>query len=165
MRLPTRRGQNDRSEEETEIYLTPAGLERLKRTLADLERQHPQAIEDVSRLSQLGDFSENAEYQEAKHRMRRIEARIFSIKDRLKRVIPIEEGTAGKIRLGSTVVLEADGIRKTYQIVGPQESKPAQGRISHVSPIGSALIGHTVGDLVEIKTPNGTMTYRVTEVR
>lgn len=150
------------------VYLTPTAIQRMKDEIDDLEqRQMPKAIEDVARAVAQGDLSENAEYKEARPRLSRIQSRIFALKDRLKRVVVIETGASplGVIRLGSTVLVRVTGKEKTYQIVGPRESNPSQGRISHVSPLGSALMGHHVGDDVSFQAPNGEMVYRILEVK
>ena len=147
------------------IYLTSAGIERLKRELVTLEKEHPEAAEDVYRLAQLGDFSENAEYQEAKYRLRRMNDRMESIKERLKRLVEIEEGSAdGRVQIGSTVKMKVNGKEKIYQIVGPAEVNPARGRISYLSPLGSALLDHAAGDEVPIQTEGGEVTYLIWQV-
>lgn len=167
MRLPIRRSQRlKRYDDDDKIHLTPEGYSRLKEDLARLEREKPTAVEDVVRTGAFGDFSENAEYQEAKFRLRRINARIFSISDRMKRVVligsvPSKEGVT---ELGSTVVIESAGVQKTYRIVGPSEAAPARGRISHVSPLGQALIGHAAGESVTVTTETGERKYVIIRV-
>lgn len=168
MQVPKRRSQLLRiHEEEQAVYLTPQGIRRLHEQLHDLEQfQRPQAIQDVSIAHAKGDLSENAEYTEAKARLGRIEGRIFSLKERLKRIVEIPPGSRdGKIDLGSTVDVEVNGTQKTYQIVGPQETNPGLGRISHVSPLGQALRGHVEGDDVLLETDAGRMFYHVLHVR
>jgi len=169
MQLPKRRSQmllkrDDRVENN---YLTPEGIERLKKTLHDLEKiQRPKIVEDLSFALSLGDFSENAEYQDAKHRLSKIDGRIFGMKERIKHAIPItqELHADGEIRLGSTVTVHVAGKQKTYQIVGPHETNPARGRISLLSPIGSALLHHVIGDEVPIQTPSGEILYQISDV-
>ncbi len=164
MRLPRRRSDKLRSrdDEVAIIHLTPAGLKRLERELEDLEKvQQRQAIEDVSRTVAMGDLSENAEYQEAKHRLARIHSRIFSIKDRLKRVQVIHKKKTTTIQLGSTVVLGTLRGERTYELVGPAESNPSRGRISHFSPLGAALIGQSVGASIHITTEQGESLYTI----
>jgi transcription elongation GreA/GreB family factor len=121
--------------------LTAEAVERLKRTLEKLEHdERPKIVEDLSHAITLGDFSENAEYQDAKARLARIDGRIFGLKERVKNAVIIEQGPAdGKIRLGSTVTVKTNGKEKTFRILGPQEADPTRGRISHLSPLGSAL--------------------------
>ena len=156
--------KQDNSEEN--LYLTAEGIERLKRTLKELESQRPKIVEDLTFAISLGDLSENAEYQDAKHRLSKTDGRIFSIKDRLKNVIRINEQptTTGHVRLGSNVVLAVAGKQKGYQIVGPQEANPSRGRISLLSPLGAALIGHGVGETITVETPGGQMDYGIVEV-
>ena len=168
MRLPLRKHERLKiHKDEGSLYLTKDGLEKLKHTLVDLQKvQLPQAIEDVKRTAEFGDFSENAEYQEAKGRLRRIHARIFSITEDLKRVSIITQNThaLGQVQMGSTVVLETNGMQKTYQIVGPHEANPVKGRVSHVSPLGSALVGKKIGESVSIKTTQGEVMYQIVSI-
>ena len=168
MRLPTRKSQlakQQLSKDDGPAYLTQTGLDRLVQTIKDLEEnQLPQAIEDTRTTAEHGDFSENAEYQEAKHRMRRIHARLFYLKERLKRVRVIEKDESDKIQLGSTVILESEGKQKTYEIVGPHETNPMHGRISHVSPLGRKLIGKSMGDRVILSVKDKEVEYCIREV-
>ncbi len=168
MRLPTRRWEKlkNREDETAVIYLTPAGKQRLEREVDDLEHvQQRQAAEDVARTGAMGDLSENAEYQEAKHRLARIHGRIFSIKDRLRRVVLIQKQAGGVIALGSTVTLEVNGKERIYELVGSSEVNPSRGRISHVSPLGQTLLGHKEKDIVILTTENGEMTYLIKSVQ
>ncbi len=168
MRLPLRKHERLKiHKDEGLLHLTKDGLEKLKRTLVDLQKvQLPQAIEDVKRTAEFGDFSENAEYQEAKSRLRRIHARIFSIGEELKRVSVITHDAqeVGHVQLGSTVVLETNGTQKNYHIVGPHEANPVKGKISHVSPLGSRLVGKTVGEIVHIPTTQGEIEYKIVSI-
>lgn len=149
-------------------HLTREALERLRRTLTDLEKnQRPKAVEDLRVAAAMGDLSENAAYSEAKGRLMGIDGRIFSLKERLKNAIVIEAGPAadGRVCLGATVVVKAGTNRRVFTIVGPQETDPTQGRISHLSPLGAALLEHGVGDCVTLKTPYGETLYEIVEVR
>jgi transcription elongation factor GreA len=167
MQLPKRRSQQLRQQMNDEtgpVYLTPRGVENLKRTLSDLEAERPSIVADLTRAIAMGDLSENAEYTESKARLARIDGRIFGIKERLKRVVLIEEGASDVVRLGSTVVVSVEGRQKTYRVVGPSETDPMKGRISHVSPLGSALLDHKVGDAVYVKTDRGDVMYGIVEI-
>ena len=169
MRLPIRRSQLLRRSDEDggAQYVTIQGIQRLKDELHRLETvERPLVVQDVALFVQRGDLSENAEYQEAKSRLARMDSRIFNLKDRLRRVVPIEQGSdsSGRIRLGSTVVVETNGIEKTYFIVGPQETNPSRGRISHLSPLGSALLHHVAGESVTFETPAGPSVYVIRSV-
>lgn len=160
------------------VYLTPEGVRRLEARLARLKASLPAAIAETARTSAYGDRSENAEYKEAKGILRRTHAQIFSIEDQLKRVVVIADGAGhdGRVQLGATVTVEvakpikkqsapASSTRKTFRIVGPSETDPTRGRISHTSPLGAALIGHAVGDTVTVQTPAGTQEYKIIEVK
>jgi transcription elongation GreA/GreB family factor len=168
MRLPKRTSELfKKNTDDPVLHLTSDAHEQIKRELGDLQkRQRPQAVEDVSRSRELGDLSENAEYREARHRLSRIDGRIFHLTERLKRVILIEKNleTDGRVRLGSNVTVEVDGQTKTYSIVGPHESNPSYGRISHVSPLGSALLNHVAGERITIPLQNREATYEIKTV-
>ncbi|MBI4437763.1 GreA/GreB family elongation factor [Candidatus Uhrbacteria bacterium] len=166
MRLPTRRAQKLKIDHEADepLYLTQDGLDRLKQKLERIERVDlPQAIADVAETGQFGDFSENAEYQEAKGRMRRFHDQITGIKERLKKIVVIEKPTASEasVQLGSTVGLEqTDGKRRTFEIVGSQETDPLRGRLSFKSPLGAKLLNRTVGEEVDVQG----MRYKIIEI-
>ncbi|MFC1788083.1 transcription elongation factor GreA [Patescibacteria group bacterium] len=167
MRVPTRRSETSRQLKQVNDYhLTAAKVKRLKDDLVDLEKnQRPATIEIMQRAAEDGDFSENAPYQEAKYRLRRINSRIDSIKERLKQAVIIEEGSNdGQIRIGSRVVVEIEGEEKTFEIVGSQETNPFKGRISHSSPLGQALLGHWVGDEVEVRAKDIIIKYSIKQV-
>lgn len=168
MKAPKRKSEQNRKfvDDGGPVFMTRETIEQMKKTLARLERQElPQAIEDTRRTGEFGDFSENAEYQEAKHRMRSLHARIFSLKEKLKHAVEIIPGsTGGLAQLGSTVTVETGGQQKIFQIVGPQETDPRRGRISHLSPLGAALLNHAIGDTVSVKTAPGTIHYKITHL-
>lgn len=128
--------------------------------------QRPKAVEDLTRAREMGDLSENAAYAEAKSRLGRIDARIFSIKERLKNAVVIETGpdAVGRARVGSKVTVSVGGRERTYEILGSQETDPARGRISHSSPLGSALIGKCAGGSVIVSGPSGDVRYEIIKI-
>ena len=153
MQVPHRRSEEHKKYQrpsDVDTYLTAAAIARLKDDLVRSEKERPKAAEDVARYKEMGDLSENAAYQEAKFQLRRINSRIESIKERLKRAVVIDEdaGAGGVVRVGATVTIRMNGQEKTYQIVGSQEADPSRGRISHLSPLGQLLIGKRAGDTV-----------------
>lgn len=170
MRLPKRRHEllKTYEEEDAPIPLTKIGLRKLEQELERLQKRDlPQAIEDVARTGAFGDRSENAEYQEAKHRLSRTHSRIFYVTERLKRVILIQKPRGNQrqvIQLGSHVIVAVNGQEKTYDIVGPSESNPGQGRISHVSPLGTALMGHCADETVTLQTEKGSVDYKILHI-
>lgn len=131
-----------------------------------LKQERPSLADEVARLAQLGDFSENAEYQDAKHRLRRLNERLLILEDRIKNAIVIraEENAADHVSLGSTVTVEKNGTRLVFQIVGPQETNPSRGRISHVSPLGALLLGARIGETVRLQTGAGETEYKIVAI-
>jgi transcription elongation GreA/GreB family factor len=116
----------------------------------------------VARTGQFGDFSENAEYQAAKGRLRHILFRMEQLTDMLKRATLIATESHSRVQLGSRVTVKSeDGKEKTFMLTGPAEADPMHGRLSHLSPLGMALLGQAVGNQVAVDTPNGRITYTI----
>ncbi len=167
MQIPQRRSQALQIREDSDNLMTAEKLARLKRDLEDIEKnQRPKVVEDLVYAREQGDLSENAEYQDAKAKLGRLDGRIFSIKERIKNAVIIEHGAdaSGGIRIGSMVKLLINGKTREYQIVGVQEADPLKGRISHRSPLGSALLGHGVGEIVAIEADGNRMEYRIESI-
>ncbi len=166
MRLPKRQSQALRDQDTSDdvIYLTVKGKHHLEQELLRIEQvELPPTLESMKFALSLGDYSENAEYQDAKWKLARLHSRILTIKDRLKRAIIINGGDdEERVRMGATVIVEVNGQERRYTIVGPQEANPTRGRISHLSPVGSALLGKRVGDQIEVPREDDTpLVYRV----
>ena len=167
MRLPTRKSELERLQnQKDDPYLTPAAIKRMQDELEDLEkRQRAPAAEEVARCAQMGDLSENAAYQYAKQNLRRINARIITLQERLKHAIPISDAPSdGTVHIGSKVKVRFRERELTFEILGSHESYPARGRISHVSPLGAALAGKRAGDRVSVKTDAGEMEYEILSI-
>ena len=169
MQVPKRRGEAvRRMKQVVDDHITQKKYDAMKRQLSDLlTKQRPPAIKELQRLAEMGDFSENAGYQAAKWHLRRLNNKITSIEEALKTAIIIEQGpdSDGRIQIGSTVDLQVNDKRVTYEIVGGQETRPDKGRISHSSPLGKALLGHKVGELVDFEIGDTITTYEIHEVR
>jgi len=112
-----------------------------------------------------GDLSENAAYDHAKEEQALLEGRIAALEHFRRNAVLITNPTAGLVQLGASVTIEQDGDSDTYTIVGPLESSPAQGRISHESPMGRALLNHKVGDMVEVRAPSGVRTVHIVAIQ
>jgi len=124
-----------------------------------------QAMADVKRTGENGDYSENAEYQIAKGRLRGINQRILDLQDQLKNVHIIKPNkNASIIELGNKVTVILNSQEKTFQILGSSETNPTLGIISHKSPIGSALIGHQVGDTIKIMINNHNTECKIIKI-
>lgn len=134
-------------------HLSPAKLEELRSKLRKLKEVHPRAAEEVKRLGEMGDFSENAGYAIAKGRLRGINQRMLELERELRDVEVITpSGNKEKIQLGHQVTVTISGKQKTYLILGSSEADPTKGIISHASPMGKALMGHKVGDGVKFQS-------------
>lgn len=147
-------------------HLTAAKLTAFKNELDKLINvSRPPAVREVKRLAEMGDFSENAAYQLAKGKLRGINQRILDLENIVKHAIVIEPTASnGTVRLGTTVTIEIDHKPITYLILGSAETNPSKGVISHNSPIGAALIGHRVGDIVQIKLKDTTLESRIVAI-
>lgn len=145
--------------------LTQAGADELKSELDNLIKQRVVIADRIKQARELGDLSENAEYQTAREEQDRLEARIGELEHVLMNMQIIKKPkTNGHIRLGSSVKLKASSKTKEFQIVGTMEADPIHGKVSDESPIGQALLGKKVGDKAEIKTPAETVSYTIVEI-
>lgn len=146
--------------------LTPDKLTELKNKLHKLkEYSRPAAAAEVSRLAELGDFSENAEYQLAKGRLRGINNSILKLEHQINQAVVVEPSAdTDTVQIGHTVTIESGEKQKTYQILGSSETDPQRGIISHLSPIGSALLGHHVDDTIKIALAEKEAVYRILKI-
>lgn len=150
-----------------EFYLTKERLEELKKELDELKNVAlPKVAEQLKRAKEFGDLSENSEYQAARNERENIESRIEEIDATLRNPVIIEKKVGSdEVSIGATVEVAKDGKNFTFTIVGSSESKPQEGLISNVSPLGRALLGRRVGNSVEVETPSGKVTYTITKIR
>ncbi len=151
-----------------EFLLTKEGYEEIVRELGEITSvKKPAVIDRIREARQLGDLSENFDYEDAKRAAAMLEARQQELKAILSHAKVVEEVVHdGCVRLGSRVVVKDldEGCHDEYMIVGAAESSPADGKISHESCVGSALMESRVGDEVSIETPGGTIRYEVLSV-
>ncbi len=152
------------------IPITKEGLATLKEELARLMNvERPKNIRAIEEARSHGDISENAEYHAAKERQSFLEGRINELKTAIgsAEVIEPETGPVDRAVFGRTVTLynlETEE-EKAYQLVGPYESNPEEGKISVTSPIGKALLGREEGDEIKVRTPGGLQEYEIVEIR
>ena len=154
------------SQMKSDPLLTEGKILELKNKLDRLKNvSRPRGAEEVKRLAELGDFSENVEYQIAKGRLRGINDNIVKIENQLKNavIIPRQKQT-NTVELGNTVTIANEKGQTTFQILGSVETNPQKGIISHNSPIGAALMGHKIGDVVKIKTNTKETEYKIVKI-
>jgi transcription elongation factor GreA len=145
--------------------LTKEGITELENERTTLIARRPDIADAIKTARELGDLSENAEYQSARADQEKNDNRINEIDHILLNVEVIKAPKGdSKIQLGSLVKLKNDGKTKEFQVVGTVEADPLNGKISDESPIGQALLGKKVGENVEIQTPAETSTYKIVSI-
>ena len=149
-----------------QTYLTPEGEVKLKAELAELKgRRREELAQRLRSAIQMGDLSENADYHKAKEDQAFLEGRIQEIEATLRTAVVIEKSQGDVVSVGSYVtVQEADFDPEIFYVVGAKEADPRNGKISNESPIGSALMNHKVGDVVEADTPGGKIRLKILKV-
>ena len=150
--------------------LTYEGLKKYEEELQDLKVvKRREVAEKIKEAREQGDLSENAEYDEAKDEQRDIEARIEELEKILKNaeVVDEDEVELDRINIGCKVkILDVEYNEELeYKIVGSTEANSLKGKISNESPVGKALIGAKVGDVISVETPAGVFQYKVLEIQ
>jgi len=146
-----------------QTYLTPEGEAKLKAELAELTgRRREELAQRLRSAIQMGDLSENADYHKAKEDQAFLEGHIQELEAVLRTAIIIEKKQSDVVTVGSHVTIQEEGFDpETFYVVGAKEADPRNGKISNESPIGSALLDHKVGDVVEANTPGGKSKLKI----
>lgn len=152
-----------------EIFLTQKGYEQLQAELEHLKTVKRRDIaKQLEKARAQGDLSENAEYDAAKEAQAHLEKRIAELSDKLSRsrIIENEDIPKDKIYVGAQVKLRDEDTEEemNYLLVSPPEADYAQNKISIESPIGKALMGHKIGDTIEIQVPAGLLKYKILQI-
>ncbi|MBI2989608.1 MAG: GreA/GreB family elongation factor [Candidatus Magasanikbacteria bacterium] len=164
MRTLNRKSEKN-NQNKTDPFITEEKYHELKKTLEKLYKTRPKAAAEVSSLAEMGDFSENVEYQLAKGRLRGINNRILMLEQQLNHAVIISpQKKTDSVRIGHHVRIETEGKKIDYLILGSAESKPEKGIISHLSPLGSALLGHKVGESVTLRLAEREMEYKILKI-
>lgn len=165
MRVPIRKGTGPLPPSQ-DPKMTEEKYQELKKKLDFwLKTKRPHDAKEVKRLALMGDFSENVGYQVAKGRLRGLNQRIIELEKLLNRVEIIENPSNSEVVIvGSEVIIEYEGKQRKYKILGSSESDPSAGIISHVAPLGSALLGKKKGDKFELSINGKEKNYKVIEI-
>ena len=155
--------------EEKKVILTREGYEKLEKELNYyVSVRRNQVAEQIAIARGFGDLSENAEYDEAKNEQSRLEAKIVEMENTLRNCIVVEddEVSTDVVGVGNAVKVYNETLKmeQVITIVGANETEPAKLKISADSPIGAALLGARVGDVVSVEVPMGTMKMNVLEI-
>jgi len=148
-------------------YITKENKEMLEAELKELiGPKRKKIIESLEYAKSLGDLSENAEYHSAREAQGQLQERISTIENILNHAVVVDHTPDGIVNIGSTVVIQKDGEdnKRTFTLVGSEETDMLSGKISYKSPIGSALYGKKKGDMVTVVTPNGDMDFQIVSV-
>jgi transcription elongation factor GreA len=151
-----------------DVILTPEGLAGLKAELEHMSTvRRREVAARIKEAREFGDISENAEYDDAKNEQAMLEARIAQLEDKLRSatVIDAAELDTDIVRVGTTVhVVDGDGAKRKYTIVGSAEAKPAELKLSNESPVGKALLGRKKGEVVIFATPKGERQLKISKI-
>lgn len=149
--------------------MSAEGVEELRTELHRLEtEERGKVVEQIKTAREWGDLKENSEYHAAKDAQSRLETRILRLREKLlhAEVVEAGAGTDGTARFGATVTFEDEqgGQARSVRLVASHEADPSAGALSVESPIGAALTGRRVGQVVEVNTPKGVRRLRITAV-
>ena len=149
-----------------EVFLTKEGLEKIENEVEQLKSvRRKEVSERIKHALAFGDISENSEYDEAKNEQAWVEERIGKLENTLRNAVVISEEdiTLDSVSVGTKVTLKDMEFDEEveYSIVGSAEADPYEGRISNESPVGSALIGSKIGEIVSVKAPDGIIKFEV----
>ncbi|MEG0691677.1 MAG: transcription elongation factor GreA [Oscillospiraceae bacterium] len=152
-----------------QILLTSEGLTNLEMELEELKTvKRKEVSEKIKVALSFGDLSENSEYDEAKNEQAMVESRIVEIEQMFKNVMILDEDgiSTDTVSVGSKITVRHVKLNRvdTYKIVGSTEASPANKKISDESPVGKAMLGHKVGDIVDVEAPSGVNQYEIIEI-
>lgn len=151
-----------------ECLLTAEGFLKIEEELNELKTvKRPQIIEAIKDARAQGDLSENADYDAARSDQAECEARIKQLEYMIDHAKIIEGADAGVVGVGSTVTISYvdDDEEEEYKIVGSLEANPFENRISNESPIGAAVLGKKVGDIVSVTSPQGSFEVKIVAIK
>ena len=148
--------------------MTQDGLDKLKKELEDALAQRPVISAQIAEAREKGDLSENAEYDAAREAQGLLEVKISRLKNLVANAKIIDESQIGTdvIQIMNKVKVENLALRRVmeFTIVGETEADFSKGKLAATTPIGKALMGHKVGDIVDAKTPSGIIQFKVLEI-
>jgi transcription elongation factor GreA len=149
------------------VPLTREGKAKLEAELRELHASQKGVAARIHEAQELGTSQNDAEYEDAKNEQGMIQGRVLEVEDILRRAVIIDEDGAhhaSRVVVGSGVQVEQNGEARHYQIVGGPEADVRAGKISNDSPMGSALLGKTVGDVVDVLVPAGVIKVKVLKI-
>lgn len=143
------------------VLFTQEGLEKLKKEYQELLQQRPEAVKELARARELGDLSENGFYKGARAKLSRIDSQLRHVQNLIHSAVISKTIQSDKVDIGMSVTVSDGKSKRIFTVVGSYESNPLEGKISHNSPLGKALLGKKEGETVTVISPNGTSEYRI----
>ncbi len=147
------------------IPFTKQGFEDLKKELEILISKRPDAVKALTRGREMGDLSENGLYKAAKQELNSLDRDIRNLKYLVKSANVIVPTSNNIVSIGNKIIVNTNNEQKEFFMVGEFEANPSLGKISNKSPIGFALMGRRKGDNIDIQTPNGSLNYKILEIK
>lgn len=149
-------------------YISQEGLENIKKELSDALAQRPVISAAIAEAREKGDLSENAEYESAREAQSLLEIKIANLKNMIAnaKVVDAAMLSTDKVQMLNTVKVENMNVHQqmTFTIVGESEADFSKGKLAATTPIAKALMGHSVGDVVEAKVPAGVLKFKILEI-
>ncbi|HUD20354.1 MAG TPA: transcription elongation factor GreA [Patescibacteria group bacterium] len=146
---------------EPRIPFTKEGYQKLIEEKASLTAQRPDAVEHLRLARNMGDLSENGYYKASRQKLSFIDSRIRRVERLIRLAVIVESTHGGMVDIGSVVTVSDGTNTSQYSIVGGYESDPSKKTISHISPLGKALMSKKQNDVVEVRAPSGIKKYRI----
>jgi len=147
-------------------YFSQERLDEIKDELKQLKtKRRAEVSERLKRAKEYGDLSENSEYSEAKDEQAQLESRIYELEQTIKNSEIIKKKSGGMyVQIGSTAIAEKNGKQLRFTVVGSNEARPEEGKISNESPLGKACLGKKVGDTAVVDSPSGKFEYKIISI-
>ncbi len=149
-----------------EIKITEEGFKALKLELGDLrDTKRPKLVDRLANARSQGDLNENSDYHNAKDELEFLDGRIAELENVIKNAVVVKPTSSnGDVAIGTQVTLKSNGKEHNFHIVGEWEADPMKKKISHTSPLGSALVGKKVGEKAEVEAPVGKIIYEILSI-
>ena len=149
------------------IQFTKQGYEKMQAEHDELVTQkRARAIDRLQKARAMGDLSENSEYTAAKEDLAFVEGRIKELEEIIANAEIVESvAEEGVVEIGCHVMVESNGQNHEFMIVGEFEADPHMKKLSHTSPIGSALLGKKKGDTISVEVPAGKINYKIVDIK
>ncbi len=148
------------------IQLTQEGLKKYEEELKELQTvKRPATVDRLQKARAMGDLKENSGYQAAREELGELDGKILEVEYILNNAEIVTTSTSDStVSLGKKIMVDMNGAKREISIVGEFESDPMNGRLSSTSPIGAALLGKKIGEIVQVTTPGGPVPYTILSI-